>query len=206
MLQARFELCETHEDFEALRRLLDSAGALSQSVQTLRIRCLIALRQTTLNELEASAKQANLPEQTMHSLRAAFYFVVEQDLELAREEVRAALGFGEAHIRDTLLSVETLILRKQIQPAIAQLSNAAQANPFNAELFRMLADALLKCSNPDKARQCAERALLLNPSSERAARLLDGILIEQVTDRRHNRSSLTYCPLGSRRRHSNDEA
>lgn len=67
--------------------------------------------------------------------------------------------------------------------ANTQLVLGAQKDPYNAEVFRLLAENMIaSASSADaaKAKACAERAKLLNPSSQRTAKLLYEIQVKQV--------------------------
>lgn len=65
--------------------------------------------------------------------------------------------------------------------ANSQLVNAVQLDSYNYRIFLLLAENLFHMNGQiKKAKSCAERALLLNPSSEKTAKLLDLIGLKIV--------------------------
>lgn len=115
-----------------------------------------------------------------------FYSLNIQDFEIARNEIREAMQFESALTEFlnicniTALNARILIARGQRQLAISQLVNGAQKNAYSSEIFCLLAENLFATSVLEKAKLCAERSRLLNPRSEKAAKLLYEISIKQV--------------------------
>lgn len=116
----------------------------------------------------------------IHFLNSYLYFYSAEvkDLEISRDEIREAMQF-ECFLDDfsnfcniTELNAQILIERNQRQLAISQLVNAAQKNQYSSKIFFYLSESLYVTSSLEKAKLCAERARLLNPRSEKIAKLL----------------------------------
>lgn len=111
-----------------------------------------------------------------------------RNLDTARDLVRQAIPLANASdnlvnsysSNATILWMQILIERNQRQLAITQLVNCAQKHAYSFEVFRMLAESLFVTGVLKKAQLCAERAKLLNPRSERIAKLLYDIYEKQV--------------------------
>ncbi|KAI1714353.1 tetratricopeptide repeat protein 37 [Ditylenchus destructor] len=130
-------------------------------------------------------------------LRSFLNLHLTGNLDLAREQIRQAMTLENKdrhpadECEDILLLARILVAKGQRQLANTQLVLAAQKDPYNAEVFQVLAENMF-ATNTDaqKARACAERAKLLNPASEKIAKLLHDIYVKQNIDDSTRLSSL----------------
>lgn len=161
---------------------------LQCQIQTKKINCQAAL-DVSLNTLFPTTEVNNeLRTFLLHFFNSYFYYHLAEvkNLEISRDEIREAMQF-ESVLTEfsnicniTVLNAQILIERDQRQLAISQLVNAAQKNAYSSKIFCLLAENLFTTLLFEKAKLCAERARLLNPQSERTAKLLYEIYTKQV--------------------------
>ncbi|KAI1711502.1 tetratricopeptide repeat protein 37 [Ditylenchus destructor] len=210
---AKFKLAETDDEFREIVATLkktfgeDPAQFCSTKLKQIYFKSLIKVGEIRdVEQLETLLKDTFHEDDAVEgcsNANAAFQLQsflnlhINGNLDLAREQIRQAMTSENKdrhpsdECEDILLLARILVAKGQRQLANTQLVLAAQKDPYNAEVFQVLAENMFATNtNPQKARACAERAKLLNPGSEKIAKLLHDIYAKQNIDDSTRLSSL----------------
>jgi len=208
--ESLFLLCESQEEFRTLAdKLVDAlpSGGFSPYIAKVAILCeMNAGAYSTIEQLNSRSVEMGVDPSAASYLKARFYFDVSKDAVKAMEALKPILAQTSTNVSSnrleaSLLSAQCLMASGKRDKALNELLGAVKLNPYFAKTFALMAENLIAMNTQlEKARQCAERARLLQPESEAIVKSLHSVYEKLVSEKERRHEIKVEWILGCRHR------